>query len=68
MGGYQAASRHDLTTDERPEQLIGQAIKRETHEERMIVLKKRENDLLKIRSNLNPQVKIELDELERTMA
>jgi len=25
MGGYQAASRYDLTTDERPEQLLGQA-------------------------------------------
>ena len=45
-----------------------QAIKRETYEKRMSILKKRENDLLKARSNLNPQVKTELDDLERTIA
>ncbi|MFC1957823.1 zinc ribbon domain-containing protein [Chloroflexota bacterium] len=44
------------------------AIKRETYEKRMSVLMKRENDLLKARSNLNPQVIIELDELERTIS
>ncbi len=45
-----------------------QAIKREVYEKRMSILKKREKDLLKSRANLDPQVKIELDELERTIA
>ena len=44
------------------------AMKKEVYEKRMSVLKKRENDLLKARSNLDPQVKTELNELERTIA
>jgi hypothetical protein len=44
------------------------AMKQNVYEQRMSVLKKRENDLLKARSNLNPQVKTELNELERTIA
>lgn len=45
-----------------------QAMKKDTYEKRMGILKKRQNDLLKARSNLDPQVKTELGELERTIA
>ncbi len=44
------------------------AIKREVYEKRMSILKKREKDLLKARSNLDPQIKIGLNEMERTIA
>ncbi len=47
---------------------VDQAMKKEVYEKRMSILKKKENDLLKARSNLDPKVKIELDELERTVA
>jgi len=44
------------------------AMKKGVYEKSMGILKKREKDLLKARSNLNPQVKIELNGLERTIA
>jgi hypothetical protein len=43
-------------------------MKKEAYEKRMGILRKRENDLLKARSNLDPEVKSELGKLEETIA
>jgi site-specific DNA recombinase len=44
------------------------AITKEKYEKEMNILKKKESELLKVRTNLDPKVKIELDDLERAMA
>jgi len=45
-----------------------QAIIREVYEKRMDILKRKESELLKARTNLDPLVKIELGEFERGIA
>jgi len=44
------------------------AITKETYEKEMSILKKKEGKLLKARTNLDPQTRIEMDDLERGIA
>ena len=44
------------------------AITKETYEKEMSILKKKEGELLKARTNLDPQTRIEMDDLERGIA
>jgi len=45
-----------------------QAITKETYDKKMSILKKKESELLKARTNLDPRARIELDDLERRIA